>query len=194
MEEKESKIKSFFKRLFNKDSEESGLKQGKVKMAIAVVLMIVIVLIFASSFTSEKSNNSQSSSKEVQNNLSAVEYCEVVENRLVNVLKNIKGVGAVDVFVMVDSSPTIKFLEETSTTTNKNGDSSTETIQTTIVMAKDGSLSQPVVMLELMPKITGVLVVASGAKDIKMKTTLVNVISSVLSVNISNVEVLEGKS
>ena len=94
---------------------------------------------------------------------------------------------------MVDSSPEIKFLEEQNSSSTQNGENSIESIQTTIVMAKDGSVTSPIVTIELLPKITGVLIVASGASDIKLKTTLINATASVLSVNISNVEVLEGK-
>ena len=49
------------------------------------------------------------------------------------------------------------------------------------------------VVVELLPKITGVLIVASGAKDIKMKNTLINTIAAILNISVSNVEVLEGK-
>ena len=91
---------------------------------------------------------------------------------------------------MVDSSPTIKYLEENKTSGSANSD---EVKQTTIVFAKNGNLTYPIVVVEQLPKITGVLVVATGAKDIKLKTTLINVVASVLNVNVSNVEVLEGK-
>lgn len=161
----------------------------KSKTLIVVVLVIVVFLIFASSF---KTVN-QSKSVEVETSLSAVEYCEATENRLCNVLGQIKNIGNVNVFIMVDSSPTIKYLEETNTETTKKDNSEVVSIETQIVMQKNGTLTTPVVVVELMPKITGVLVVASGAKDIKLKTMLINTVSAILNINASNVEVLEGK-
>ena len=167
---------------------------SKIKSFFVVFLVVVIIIIFASSFKSDTKTDKVT--KVDTKNISAMEYCEVVENRLVSVLENVKGIGNVDVFVMVDSSPTIKYLEETETQTVTNGaslDKQTELIKTTIVMSKDGTITTPVVVVEILPKITGVLIVASGAKSVKFKTTLINITSSVLSVDISKVEVLEGR-
>lgn len=170
-------------------------KNKKVLKTIFIVLLAVcIVLIFASSFTFESNKNKVT--KVDNKNISAMEYCEVVENRLVNVLAGIKGIGNVDVFVMVDASPTIKYLEESQTEYYEKLDSGkpiVKSIKTEIVMSKNGSVSTPVVVVEFLPKITGVLIVASGAKDIKFKANLINVVSSVLSVEVSKVEVMEGK-
>jgi len=176
--DKKSTIKNFFK-----------FSSSKVKTTILVVLIIVVLIIFASSFTS-KTKTTETSIKDKNNSL-AYSYCQEVENRLEYVLKSVKGIGNVEVFIMVDASPTIKYLEETNTTTNNEG--STSSIQTTIVLAKNGTITEPVVVVEILPKITGVLLVATGAKDIKMKTTLINTVSAILDVDISSVEVLEGK-
>lgn len=135
------------------------------------------------------------STKDDQNIISAIAYCEMVENRLISVLENVKGIGKVDAFVMVDESPTIKYLEERDVQNNNiEGKDEVESIKTTIVLVKNGSVTSPVVVVEILPKITGVLVVAEGAKDIKLKTNLINIISSVLSVDVSKVEVMEGGS
>lgn len=171
----------------------SFFKDGKYKTILVIVLSFVVVGVFISSFVGGKSISKQNSESVEEKSCSAEEYCKGVENRLNNILASVKGVGSVEVFVMVDSSPTIKFLEETSITETGKGDDNTKSIQTKIVMSKNGNITMPVVVVEQLPKITGVLVVAKGAKDVKLKTTLINVISSVLSVNVSNVEVLEGK-
>ena len=191
MEEEKKEKNGFISKIFSKVTACEFLKNGKFKILIAVILMFVVLIIFASSFFDSGSSKVKQTSNETK--FTSMEYCEVLENRLVNVLSCIKGVGDVKVFVMVDSSPEIKFLEEQNSSSTQNGENSIESIQTTIVMAKDGSVTSPIVTIELLPKITGVLIVASGASDIKLKTTLINATASVLSVNISNVEVLEGK-
>jgi len=80
---------------------------------------------------------------------------------------------------------------ENQTTSGDLSKSSTTT--SSAVFVKDGTITRPVVKIEKLPKIIGVLVIAKGAGDLKMKTTLTNIISSVLDTNISNVEVLEGR-
>lgn len=182
-----SRLFGFIKNKKEKNTDKAN--QSKFKIAIAILLMVIVVVIFFSSFKTEK----ETKTKTIENSLSAMEYCENIENRLINVIGTVKGVGKVDVFVMVDASPTIKYLEESITSTEEKDGNKSTSIQTTIVMSKNGTITNPVVVVELMPKITGVLVVASGAKDIKLKTTLINTISAILNVDISNVEVLEGK-
>jgi len=173
----------------NKNVEGKSGRQSKIKIVIVVILIFIVIGIFLSSLKTNKPTEI----KKIENKLNALEYCESVENRLISVIGKIKGVGEVDVFVMVDASPTIKYLEESITTTEEKDGNISTSIQTTIVMSKNGSITTPVVVVELMPKITGVLVVATGAKDIKLKTTLINAISAILNVDISSVEVLEGR-
>lgn len=90
---------------------------------------------------------------------------------------------------MVDEGPTLRYVEDSSKSDSQNNN----TITTTTVIVKNGTISQPIVVVETLPKIKGVLVIAKGAGNIKTKSMLTNIISSVLCINISNVEVLEGR-
>ena len=160
----------------------------KFKYIIIIILSIVVCLIFLSSYNvfDKKQTNIQNISTESS---SWKEYCESQEHRLEYVLESIKGISNVKVFVMVDASPTITYLEN-STKTNS---SSNESFQTTAVEVKNGTITMPVVVVETLPKIIGVLVVAGGASSVKLKNTLANVVSNILKVSLANVEVLEGK-
>lgn len=162
------------------------LKIKNIKTIIVCVLFVVILIIFASSFQTKKSTKTTNTT---QSSLSALEYCKEQENRLEYVLKSVKGISNVKVFVMVSESPEIVYLENQTT----SGDLSKNTTTSSAVFVKNGTITQPVVKIEKLPKIIGVLVIAKGAGDLKMKTTLTNIISSVLGTNISNVEVLEGR-
>ena len=177
---------SILKRLANKIKFYCDMK--KVKYIIIIILCLIVCLIFFSSFTS--SNKSIKSQTTIQENSSWQEYCQSQEHRLEYVLESIKGVGSVKVFIMVDESPTITYLENTTKNTNSN---SLESFQTVAVEIKNGTITNPGVVVETLPKILGVLVVAGGVSDIKLKNTLANVVSSVMKVNLANVEVLEGK-
>lgn len=157
-----------------------------LKTVIVVVLSLIVFAIFASSFVSKKSTKTQESTNVSSKALS---YCKEQEHRLEQVLESVKGISNVKVFVMVDESPTLKFVEDSSQTQSQNQNISTS--ETVIV--KNGSVTNPIVAYEILPKIKGVLVIAKGAGNLKIKTTLTNIISSVLGINISSVEVLEGK-
>lgn len=178
-EEKQDKniLKNFF----------SKLKSFKhFRTILVVVLSVIVVAIFASSFKGKSVKKSVSSTK---TSSLAIEYCKSQENRLEQVLENVKGISNVKVFVMVDESPTLRYVEDTSKSDSQNNN----TLTTTTVIVKNGTISQPLVAVECLPKIKGVLVIAKGAGDIKTKSMLTNIISSVLCINISNVEVLEGR-
>lgn len=156
------------------------------KSIFVCVLAIVVVIIFLSSFKIKTTKTTQNSTESTSK---AIEYCEMQEHRLEQVLESVKGLSNVQVFVYVEESPTIKYVEDkTEQETDKQS-----SFSTTTVLVKNGTITQPIVVVEMLPKIKGVLVIAKGAGDLKMKTTLTNIISSVLGINISNVEVLEGR-
>lgn len=158
------------------------------KTIVVSVLIVIVLLIFISSFSSKKT---VSVNNETKTSLSSLEYSKQQENRLESILSGVKGISNVRVYVMVDESPEIVYLENKTTSANGEGNITSQT--TTSVMVKNGQVTTPVVVKEILPKIKGVLIVAKGGGDLKMKTTLTNIVASVLTVNISNVEVLEGK-
>jgi len=175
--------------LFNLFSRKNN---SKFKYIIVVVLSVIVVLIFASSFTVSNRKNTKTNQISTTKSSIALEYCTQVENRLVNILEQVKGISNVNVYVVVDASPTIKFLEEVKEEKSE-GQENVYLTQNTIVFSKNGSVSSPVAVVEILPEVAGVLIVAKGAGDVKVKTKLVNVVSSVLNVSVSKVEVLEGK-
>ncbi len=166
-------------------------KDKKSKYLLTAVLCVLVVIIFASSLKTTNNKKSTEENAVSQNAVSWQEYCEAQEHRLKYVLESVKGVDEARVFLMIDESPTITYLENTVQTNaaNQNGAGS---LQTTAVEIKNGTMTMPVVVVERLPKVQGVLIVVSGSVDIKLINTLSNVVSSVMNVSLSNVEVLEG--
>lgn len=162
-----------------------GKLSNKFRSVLVVILCVAIVLIFASTFKTTKTTTNV----QTTNTFSSLEYCKQLENRLECVLSGVKDIGKVKAFVMVEGSPQVTYLQEKETTQNNGQTTSKETIYE----ARNGSTYYPVVVVEMLPKVVGVLIVASGAKDVKMKVSLTNIVASVLSVDISKVEVMEGK-
>ena len=183
-------------------SEKKGIKYflSKIKLidkikskkytsyVIAVVLSLIVVVIFLSSFgkktqKSAKQNNYEKSTLEVQS------YSEMIENKLVNVLSFVKGCGSVKAMV-VTKSTNIGIIE-TQTEEKQNGSGTTKT--NSPVYEKNGSQETPFVSSYTYPEIIGVLVVAEGAGDAGVKLRIINAIVSVLGIDASKIEVLEGK-
>lgn len=178
----EEQKRGWFKNLF-----KGGDRHKKIKLAICVILFVVIIAIFMSSIIPKKS---EQTSGNAESKSTALSYCHELEDKLVNVLSQVKGIGKVKVFVMVNQSPTYRYLEEGSNQTGENQSVN----QFTVYETRNGSNTAPVIVVEELPEILGVLVVATGAKDLKMQNILTNVIANVLSISISKVEVLEGKA
>ena len=123
--EKKFSLMSFIKKF--------SFKNIKFKGILVVVLLVIIAVIFISTFKTKDDNKEQV--LEVKTNYcSAEEYSVRLENRLCSVLQNIKGIGSVEVFVMVESSPVIKYLEESTITNNKNGEGAARTSGTLLLL------------------------------------------------------------
>jgi len=185
VEKKKNKF-SFSKFFSNASSSK------KIKLVIAGVLFIVVILIFFSGIAPANNNSSTKVREEV---IVTTNYAEETEVRLKNILSNINGIGDVDVFVYVTSSPEIVYLKETESQTNQSSSGQQVLTQKeTIVFDKNGNLSSAVVVVTKYPKIEGILIVASGANDVKLKLKIIDAVSCILSIAPTNIEVLEGKS
>ena len=167
------------------------LKIKHVKTAIIVLIFAVsALLILNSSFGTSFINTKTESNS---NYMTCLEYCEKLENKLTEVLGKISGVGDVDVMITAESGPEIKIAtstdEKTNTTTSgSNSTSNSTTITDPIIITSSGSNS-PIVLTEMAPKITGVIVVASGAKDVKVKLYLIDAIKALLDVSSNNIQI-----
>lgn len=181
-EEKQSLFKKIFK----------GTWTEKLKVILVAVIFIAILIIFASSFKTTSVKKDETTFDELSNSYRSLEYCSELENKLEKTLENVKDIGKVKAFVMVECSPTYTYLTEESENSS-NGENGSVQKQTTIYEARNGSITSPVVVVEILPKITGVLIVATGAKDTKLKVMLTNVVATILSIDISKVEVMEGR-
>ncbi|MFZ5816803.1 MAG: stage III sporulation protein AG [Bacillota bacterium] len=114
-------------------------------------------------------------------------------------LSLIRGAGRVRVLVTLEAGPTIDVVKnttvDTSTTTEKASDSSTRQTETTNtrgehVFYRDGSAERPVVARTSRPEIAGVLIVAEGAREARIKARLLDAAAVALKVPAHRIEVL----
>ena len=151
-----------------------------IRLAIIILFVCIAALIFLSTFSSKESKEQNLTNTQITS--SALEYSKSVSDNLKDILSSVKGLSNVKVTVVVESSPTIKYL------TVEAGDN------TSVIYSKQSSSSgSPVVVAELLPKITGILIVAKGTNDLKLKNNLLNAISATYGVDIAKIDILEGK-
>ena len=181
METKKSKFAIFEK-----------LKKIKhIEIIVIVIFCAVLFLIYSSTFSSEKTENVTSTT------LTTEEYATYLENKLSNVLGHIQGAG--NVSVMITLSCGIEYVyatntEEVTTTSTASGTTTTKTTKTEdLIMVSVSGKSSPIVLRENLPKVSGVIIVASGAKNITVRLELQKAVEALLDVNVEDIEILIGE-
>lgn len=158
-----------------------------IEIIIAIILGAIALLIYFSTSSSISSNNNTYKSTNTS------EYAVMLESKLSNVLSQIDGAGNVSVMVTLSSGPEYIYATniEEKKNTNSSENSTTTSITTTsapVIISND-----IVVVKEIMPSVGGVVVVASGAGNTKVKLEILKAIQALLDVPQANIEVLVGK-
>ncbi len=174
-------------------------KVRHIEIILVVVLASLVILIWFVDFdksTEENVNTYTNGSS------STTAYAQELESRLQTALGSISGAGKVTVMITLDGTVE-KILamvsdSKTSTTSNTTTGGSTNTTSTTTtstepVIVKDSGTSNPIVLSEIMPEIKGVIIIAEGADNIRVKLDLLKAIQALLSVKSSQVEIFSGK-
>ncbi|MBP5308162.1 MAG: hypothetical protein J6Z34_03390 [Clostridia bacterium] len=156
---------------------------GKIKkikglefIIIGVIVFLIFVILFGESFFS---------GKKVSEETGADRYVSGLESKLEKTLSQVKGAGKVSVIVSVSGGGKTVIANDVKTV--KNGSEIQITESPVLVGGKT------VILGELYPEITGVLIVASGAQNVSVKIELVNAAASLLAIDPSRVNVLTGK-
>jgi len=121
-------------------------------------------------------------------------YREGIEKQLKTILSSVKGVGSVEVMVTLEHDGKTHFATDESLDEQKGEESSQGTNETTYVLKNDaGGGESPVVLQRETPKVSGVLVIASGAENADVRANITNAVRAVLGVKTHRVEVLVKK-
>ncbi len=176
--------------------------EGKEKERNNILLMIfligILIITFLPSFTK---NDVNISTPTVSNeNLYADSYERDLEIRLEKILSNVSGAGDVDVMISTNKSSELvvsQNLEQTNSTTNEldsnQNTRTTEQISTKTSTQVLGQNEEPLIITELKPTISGVIIVSSGANDVHVKDALIRSVSTLLEIPSYKVEVLQKK-
>lgn len=186
MEQKNEKVEK--KKLFGNSKFFQKLKSIKhIEIIFAIILGAVVLLIYLSTFNSGSKKTSSLSAT------STTEYVSMLEQKLENIVAKINGVGNASVMITLSSGPEYVYATDEETQSNKNEANGTTT-STTITTSSPVIISNEMVVIkEIMPKVGGVVVVASGAENTKVKLEIIKAIQALVDVPQANIEVLIGK-
>ena len=118
-----------------------------------------------------------------------------MESKLCGVIQNIKGVGNVKVMISVASGGEIiiaNSVEEKSIVSSDGESKNVTTVKTPIIVTDNGT-SKPIILMEMLPKIQGVIVVASGAEDVNIKLNIISAVETITEISSKNIQVFAGK-
>ena len=168
-----------FKALYEK------IKKVKhIQIYIAIGLAVIIALIYFSTVFNKPKESSSTKDDNISKEFSSsLEYVDYLENKLENVLTKVKGAGDVEVIITLEKGFEYVYVTEEETRTTSNG----TTVTTSTVVLVDG---QPVLEEEIYPIISGLVVVASGADNIKVKMNVLSVIQTVIDIDNSKINIL----
>lgn len=151
------------------------LKKIKVEYLIVALIIISVLIIFFSNFAT----NSDSSAKD---SLAVEEYVTMLENKLSKHLSEINGAGKVSVIISVKEGVFTEIATEKNTVSNVSGE---KTEETPILVS-----GKPIVLNEIYPEICGVVIIAKGASDIKVKHALLSATQVFLDLTADKIEIL----
>nr|WP_218623554.1 stage III sporulation protein AG [Thermoanaerobacter sp. CM-CNRG TB177] len=173
---------------------------------LTVIFLIGLILLIGASALSKPRPSNNNDNKELvlaQKESSSEDYAQKLEKDLKNILSKIEGVGNVEVLITLNSDEEVVAamdVVESSTTTNEKDSSGgiRETIQTEsnnrVVTSQDTSgQNAPIVLKRIMPEIRGVIVVADGAKDPRLRYELSSAVQTALGIPAYKVKVISSK-
>ena len=188
-------------------------KQKNITNLIILLLLVIMFYLVVSYFTgvnnitkSEKTNLEKVSKEDMNSNSQkdseVLSYQEKQEKDLERILGKINGVGSVDVVINFQSSevkvPAVDNSSQKSTTEETDSEGGTrvnsqETDGDKLVMSNSSNGSEPVILKTEKPEVLGVMVVAEGAEDSKIKYEITKAISSLYNISVDKVNVLAMK-
>ena len=181
--------KSFLARIGQKLRENK-----KLELCVYGGIALVVIVCYAVSFLPEK-RQAQPEGTET----AATEATGDLEKRLKAVLGCIRGAGRVEVMVTYETGTELvtamtKNVNSNQSESSDEGRTSTQTETTESsepATVSAGGSDEPIVLMEKQPVVRGVIVVAEGAADIRVKLDLQRAVKAVLDIPLSQIEVFE---
>ncbi|MDY5913413.1 MAG: stage III sporulation protein AG, partial [Inconstantimicrobium porci] len=178
-------------------------KENRWKLVIsllALILIYICISFFLDDLTLNKKASANVSNEQNQNgkNQTVENYEAQQKTDLKNILKKIDGIGSVEVMMSFESDETKvpamdsnKQTSVTEETDNQGGKRTTnqQTDNSQVVMENKNGQSAPLIVKTYKPKVVGVMVVAEGADDSKIKYEISQAVSNLYGLSLDKVNV-----
>lgn len=201
-----------FKEKLQKIKEKSSEENSKKKMENLVVLIIIMIVTIVAinyiwSGDKKKDNvtttdtNKKLATTENETQTTATEE-NGMEQKLENILSNIKGVGKTKVLITYSQTSQIipMYDEDSSTSTTEETDSgggtrtvNESTTKKDVIYEDKNGTKTPITQSVVNPKIEGAIITAQGANDANIKTSIVQAVEAVTGLATYKIQVFEMK-
>jgi len=168
-----------------------GFKKGGLKPLILILILLVVAVLLYN-FSGFGSSETLSSDSGAINYTTGLEYIKELEMKLNDVVGNIKGAGNVKVMISISSSPELKVAENVEEKVVSTSSGTTTVTTTEPIIVETNGEDSPLILKETLPTINGVIVVSSGASDVKVKLDIITAVSTALGIKSNIVEVFVG--
>ncbi len=159
-----------------------------IEIYLTIIVALIIIAIYLSSLglgsSKQTSTNDKNNSNSPTTFSTSAEYVDYLENKLDNVLSSVQGASNVNVIITLESGFEYEYATEEETKQTSSG-----SVTTTKLVLVDG---KPVVVKEYYPTIKGIVVVAKGAQDVKVKMDILTLIQTVIEVENAKITILAG--
>lgn len=197
-----------FKEIFKAKEGENNKKTIENLVLLVIIIIITVVAINYIWSGEDEKQNSDSNKKlatdettdNTQSSLSDVNPNSDIEERLANILSNIKGVGKVKVLITYSQTSQIIPLydEDSSVSTTEETDSGGGTrivnensIKKEIIYEDNNGVKTPITQSIINPKIEGAIITAQGATNAEIKTNIVQAVEAVTGLATYKIQVFE---
>ena len=160
----------------------------RLELAVYAAILAVAAVIFAvtGGISCNGKQRARAEEPAAQNaDAAAFRNEEQIEAALEGILSGIAGAGRVKVMIAYGSTSELVTAEELRTSKSASGESS----ERNPFKLSTGGAYEPLVITELMPRVCGVIVIAEGAGDIRVKNDLQTAVQTLLGVEASKVGV-----
>lgn len=161
-----------------------------IEIIIFAIFIIIALLIAFSGSNPFSFLTSTSGEQTVETStysyFSTLDYIRSQEEKLTSLLKNVDGVENVQVMLSVKNAGEIVYAKNIQ---EKTVGSTTTKTESVVFVTNDGK-STPLILMEKLPEIAGVVVISQGAKDVKVKLNIVSILSTALGLSSDKINVL----
>ena len=169
----------------------------KLELAVYGGIIVIVALLYIAGLSSGKGEKRAEAS--TTQPAAAPQSQTDLETRLKTVLSSIRGAGEVEVLITYESGSELVTAMSTNVNSNRSetsdGEKTSTNTQTTEVSqpatVNSSNGNEPIILVEKQPVVRGVIVVAEGAADIRVKLDLQRAVTAVLDIPISKIEVFE---